>query len=182
MFPVLFLIGMHGCGKTTVGRMLEAQHGFRHVSLGDLGRLARQRKINAEYSLRLWCLLAGQTPDKPLREPLVVELLESIHRLRQRSPVSVDGFPSAAAHLSRLPSASTLVFLDVPDQAREERLILRSANGPRKWTPGLRSVRDEMLTEVLQAAGERVHRIDASPAPQTVVERLLATVAMPAPG
>ncbi len=37
----VFLLGPHGCGKSTIGRHLAAQ-GYAHISIGLIGRLARR--------------------------------------------------------------------------------------------------------------------------------------------
>lgn len=174
--PVVFLIGLHGSGKTTVGKHLQDHHGYRHLSLGDLGRLARARRSPEDCSLRLMCLLAGQTPDRPLRPELVTELLVNIDRMRLASPVSVDGFPSEPHHIDLMPERSVLVHLNVADHVRMARLIERSSNGPRKWTPGQHSARDERLGAVLAHARGIVVSVDADADSKTVVGQVLVGV------
>jgi len=172
--PVVFLIGLHGSGKTTVGRTLMERHGYRHISLGDLGRLARSRQTPTDFSLRLMCLLAGQMPDRPLRHELVSELLVNIERMRKASPISVDGFPSEPHHIDLLPERSVLVYLMAADHVRTARLIERSSTGPRKWTPGQHSARDERLGAVLERARGIVESVDANADSGSVVGQVLA--------
>lgn len=174
MHPLVFLIGLHGCGKTSVGRSLESDHGYKHLSLGDLGRLARKQKRAAEYSLRLMCMLSGQSPGDPLREELVDALLKDVERLRLTRPVSVDGFPAQSSHLALLPKDCAVVHLDVPQEVREARLQARSIMGPRKWTPGRPSLRDAELSEVLRAGGQRIQTVDATADLATVVRGVWA--------
>ncbi|MCO4087455.1 MAG: AAA family ATPase [Limnohabitans sp.] len=174
--PVLFFIGPHGSGKTTAGRSLEAHHGFKHMSLGDLGRLARQRKTAGDFSLRLMCLLVAQKPNQPLGHHLVDALLRSIHDMRQRQPISVDGFPAEPDHLKLLPAGSTVINFDVPDDVREARLTNRSEHGPRKWVQGGQSLRDASLPALLSEGAGEIQTIDAKVDPQAVIRQLLAFV------
>lgn len=156
MHPCIFLIGLHGSGKTTLGRLLQKEHGFHHLSLGDIGRLARSMKIPREYSLRFVTAMARQEPATPLSPKVVSLLLAEIEHLRQFSPVSIDGFPAEPSHVHQLPTRSLLVHVVVPENIRQERLVKRSQDTKRQWIPGLRSYRDEALPVILTEASKLV--------------------------
>lgn len=152
MFPCVFLIGLHGSGKTTIGRQLQRHHGYTHVSLGDLGRLARQSKYPCEHTLRFMTALASQEPGQPLRDRVVQVVLQEIDRLRQSGPVSVDGFPAEPTHIELLPTDGAIVHISLPEDMRENRLLRRASNTKRLWTPGQRSIRDEQVPRIVDAA------------------------------
>lgn len=174
MRPVVFLIGPHGCGKTTIGRMLGAHDGWYHLSLGDMGRLARSMKRPAELSTRFMAAMAKQEPGQPLRDEVVQRLLDEIERLRTRWCLSVDGFPSEAAHVPLLPADSQLVLVEVDPRERERRLNHRTQTTARKWTPGMRSLRDEAIPHVLSAAGDRARHVKNEQDPEVAAQRILA--------
>ncbi|WP_234265159.1 AAA family ATPase [Hydrogenophaga sp. NFH-34] len=154
MHPCIFLVGFHGSGKTTIGRQLQREHGYIHVSLGDLGRLARSMKFPSEHSLRFLVALAGQAAGQRLEPNVVQALRKEIERLRHVGPVSVDGFPAEAEHIALLPMGGAIVHITVPDSERETRLLHRASVTKRLWTPGQRSLRDEAIPSIIDAALE----------------------------
>ena len=135
--PVLFLVGLHGSGKTTLGRLLKDRHGWRQLSVGDLGRLARRNKLPQGVSLRLMLTLAQATPGKHIDDAAVALLLAQIDAWRRDTPVAVDGFPSLPAHLLRTPDRAGVVHVECARAICEPRLMLRSEKTQRKWTPAL---------------------------------------------
>jgi hypothetical protein len=112
------------------------------------------------------CLLVAQKPNQPLGHHLVDALLRSIHDMRQRQPISVDGFPAEPDHLKLLPAGSTVINFDVPDDVREARLTNRSEHGPRKWVQGGQSLRDASLPALLSEGAGEIQTIDAKVDPQ----------------
>ncbi|WP_454906758.1 AAA family ATPase [Variovorax gossypii] len=153
--PVLFLVGLHGSGKTTLGRLLRDRHGWRQLSVGDLGRLARRNKLPQGVSLRLMLTLAQATPGKHIDDAAVALLLAQIDAWRRDTPVAVDGFPSLPAHLSRTPDRAGVVHVECARAICEPRLMLRSEQTQRKWTPGLASARDLALADLVSHAGTK---------------------------
>lgn len=148
----MFLIGRHGSGKTSIGHALEAGHGWKHISLGDLGRLARKNQRPQEHSLRLMVALSRHRPGEPLAGALVQAILADIERIRSTQCLSVDGFPSEAAHLALLTAGSCIILVDATDETRETRLARRAELTNRQWTPGMASARDLALPDLIQAA------------------------------
>ena len=157
MYPCIFLVGLHGSGKTTLGRLLQSQHGWLHISMGNLGRLARSMRIPCEHSIRFMTALSKQAPGQALTVEVVAQLLSEIERLRQSRPVSVDGFPSDPSHASLIPEKSTVMHIMVDELERETRLIRRAEETVRQWNPGQLSLRDQMLPSVLGALPQVKH-------------------------
>lgn len=171
--PCVFLLGLHGAGKTTLGRHLQSHHGWLHVSLGDLGRLARSRRLPKEFGVRLMGALAAQPPGERLSASLITALLNELERHRSAQPVSVDGFPTEPYQLSMLPSGSHLVNLQLDEATRSSRLDHRSATTVRQWSAqAALAPRDRDLPLLLEQQETSILHLDASQS----VERLAQLV------
>jgi hypothetical protein len=142
---------------------LHHSHGWAHLSLGDLGRMARMRKPHPYLSLRLMASLAGQIPGERLRPQVIDALLNQVQVLRERSPVIVDGFPSEPYHVTKLPSGAKLMCLEVPEDVRLERLEFRTQTTARRWNPDMGpGLRDHQLPFLLQEHASRVVKVSAA--------------------
>ncbi len=124
-------------------------HGWRHLSVGDLGRLGRRGKFPRDVSLRLMVSIANSKPGAALSDEIASLLLSQIDSWRREAPVIADGFPSAPSHIDKLPAMSGIVHLQCDLALREPRLMLRGEKTARKWTPGLPSERDQRLDDLL---------------------------------
>lgn len=158
--PVLFIVGFHGSGKTTLGRALKDAHGWRQLSVGDLARLGRRGKMPQEVSLRLMVALAHSKPGHHMDASTASLLLAQVDAWRRDAPVVVDGFPSLPEHLCRLPKKSGIVQATCAEGLRETRLLMRSERTQRKWTPGAHSARDMALDEFVTLAKRRAGFIE----------------------
>lgn len=150
--PLVFLIGLHGVGKTTIGRALATEHQYLHVSLGNLGRLLRRRRIPKGYSLRFLRLLAAHEPGERMSSALIQALHSDVNTHNTQAPLVVDGFPAEPYHVTGLPAGCTVVHLTCPDDVRATRLIDREEETNRKWVEGAISDRDRQVAAVAQAA------------------------------
>lgn len=141
--PRVFLIGPHGSGKSSIGRSL-THHGYQHISIGALRRLALRNKIPADIPARLLFLMARHVPGTPLPEPAVALLIDHMQRCPR---IVVDGFPATVAHLAALGDLSewSFVYAYAPRAARQSRLLARAETTPRGWVPGRTSERDLAL-------------------------------------
>ena len=139
----VFLLGPHGCGKGTLGRALGA-HGYEHISVGALGRLARKRQFVGNVPMKLQLLMLRHVPGTPLAGPAVDHLVEHV---RSCGRVVVDGFPGSIDHLAALGDLQlwSFVYVYAPKATRETRLIERAERTSRNWTPGGHSERDLAL-------------------------------------
>lgn len=175
--PLVFLIGMHGVGKSTVGSMLTG-HGFRHISLGDLGRLVRHKRVPRGYSLRFLRRLAAHIPGERMSAVLIETLLAEIGQINRHGPVVVDGYPAEPDQVLGLPAGSTVIHLVCSDSERVARLTQRSEQSKRKWTPGRESSRDRVLAAVARIAhdNERLntHVIASEGDPVQVANKVMA--------
>lgn len=139
----IFLLGPHGCGKSTIGRQLAAQ-GYVHLSIGLIGRLARLGARPADIPLRLLQVMSRHVPGDPLDPRAAIALLDYAKSLEK---VVIDGFPAHIDHLALLGNEDRWQFVYVlaPRQVREQRLMARAETTNRAWTPGLKSARDGLL-------------------------------------
>lgn len=139
----VFLLGPHGCGKSTIGRQLGEQ-GYVHLSIGLIGRLARRGARPADVPLRLLQLMSRHVPGTPLDSRAAIALIDYAKSLDK---VVIDGFPAQVDHLALLDVSDRwqFVYVLVPRQIRERRLLARAETSKRGWTPGLKSERDELL-------------------------------------
>ncbi|WP_321935564.1 AAA family ATPase [Paraburkholderia sp. J8-2] len=149
----LFLLGPHGCGKSTWGKALTA-HGYVHLSVGLIARLARKRQRPSDIPGRLLLRLARHVPGQPMDDAAARELLDFARTLER---VVIDGFPGHADHLSLLDDRERwrFVYLLTPRPVREQRLLQRAQDSLRSWTPGGRSARDEALPDLCRALRDR---------------------------
>ncbi|CAN5465306.1 hypothetical protein BH10PSE16_BH10PSE16_04220 [soil metagenome] len=156
MYPIAFLAGLHGSGKSTLGHHLRRKHGWTHLSMGDAGRLARAGKRPNNMSLRLFVELAVYRTGELMSQRLIDAILFEIGKHRQITPVVIDGFPAKPEHVAMLPPDSLVVHVNCPEEVREARLNHRAAEAKRLWTPGLTSMRDSDLPSVIDAARKRI--------------------------
>lgn len=152
---LICLVGLHGSGKTTIGRALALLTNHVHVSVGDLGRIARRGLAPSDVPTRLLSCFSRHKPGTALSEQSSVLLVDYLRKLSATSTVSVDGFPSHPSHISLLPSNAQVWHVEVSDNlARESRLAKRGELTKRQWVDGLKSERDILLGDTLTEAGK----------------------------
>lgn len=156
----LFLLGPHGCGKSTWGKVLATQ-GYVHLSVGQIARLARRRQRPSDIPTRLVLLLSRHVPGHPMEESAARELLDHARSLDR---VVIDGFPGDVGHLALIDDIDRwgFVYLRTPRELREERLLARAQQSRRNWTPGGRSARDEALPALCRALREARRLVSVS--------------------
>lgn len=147
---IVFLLGLHGSGKSTLGRHMVRANGWAHISMGDLGRLARSGKRPSDISLPLIAELAAHYPGQRLSNRLVETLMLEVSKQAMQKPVICDGFPAHKDHLSVIPKSAQIIYVRCAQHVREARLDHRANQTQRKWTPGLSSERDRDLPALLK--------------------------------
>jgi adenylate kinase family enzyme len=161
--PIVYLVGLHGSGKTTAGQKLtQAIDGHVHISVGDLARFGRRGTLPAEVPTRLMACLARHQPGTVFSFQTATLLSDYLKTLATiKKSVSVDGFPSSPEHIQLLPNNAVILHLSTSEQTRHSRLENRSLTTGRKWVNGGASERDTELKNVLVAASiARVKVID----------------------
>ena len=149
---IIYLIGLHGAGKTTVGQAMQNNYGWRHISVGDLGRHARRMERVPGISIRLMAFLARSEPGVPLSNPAAQQLIAELESMRQFHNVVCDGFPSHPDNIDLLTQRSEIVLLKSRNSLREARLERRAVETSRRWISGMSSVRDTMVETVFSTA------------------------------
>lgn len=145
---LICLIGRHGAGKSTIGTAMRA-HGFRHLSVGTLRRLARHNQFPADVPYSFMAALKRLPAGQPLPERLAVDLIGHATSL---GPCILDGFPASVDHLALLPPNTVVGFVWAPKGQCEERLTKRAEATLRQWTAGRESAREAALASVVRAA------------------------------
>lgn len=129
------------------------EHGWRHMSLGEIGRLIRHKGLPKDYTRKFLIRLAQHTPGERMSQDLVDSVLVEIAKHREVAPLLVDGFPSEPDHVALLPAGSILTLIQCDEALRQERLLKRSEETRRKWTPATeRSLRDKYVDDVVDRA------------------------------
>lgn len=167
MSALICLLGMHGSGKTAVGRSLRRENiSASHISCGDLVRFAKRSFYPDDVPYKLMSLLAKHQQGTCFL-PQTAELLASyLIELSKKKIISVDGFPSDPSHIKYLQTAATdlhICHVFVDQTTRQNRLITRGEQTKRKWNPNSQSERDLKLNATLQAcrdAGFKVSQFD----------------------
>lgn len=177
--PLVFLVGLHGTGKSTIGRIM-ATMGWHHFGLGDIGRLVRRRAMPKGYSMRFLTRIAAHVPGERMAQPLIDALMDEIAEHRTQAPVVIDGFPVEPHHVARLPEHSIIAQVMCMEAERINRLQERAAVTPRKWTNASEpSLRDKYLGLVLDesfAAGLTTLFVNNDHDPQRAALNLLASI------
>lgn len=180
---VLFLIGKHGVGKSTVGREFEKQ-GWRHMSMGEIGRIVRRGQVPRGYSASFLARMAAHRPNSPISGELLQETVAQIRAFQADGHLVVDGFPATPAHIHSLPKFSSaeghplyLVYLSCDEDERRRRLYHRAETTRRKWDfDAVGSERDSALDKVFNEAhecGMAVLRIGSDGTAATTVRRIM---------
>jgi adenylate kinase family enzyme len=149
MAQLIFLIGLHGCGKSSIGKCIQAVDGWRSYSVGDLGRSARRNRPVDGISIRTLVRLGQTQPGIPMNNQLAQMLIADLSKHTQ---VVCDGFPASPEHLQFLPAGSVLALVHCDETRRGHRLTQRAEDTSRAWTPGMPSQRDALVHEVFSEA------------------------------
>lgn len=137
---MVFLIGRHGSGKSTIGDALAFQ-GYMHLSLGLLRRIARSGAYPSDIPAVLVTAI-GRAPVGPLPMSAAVRLIKFAQTLDK---VVIDGFPSTPEHLSIIPETAIYGYVWTGAVERDRRLNHRAEVTPRQWVPGRASARELAL-------------------------------------
>lgn len=148
---IICLIGRHGSGKSTVGAFC-AREGAKHISVGQLRRLANGRVFPSDIPVSLLLQFRNLKAGEPLSKEVSLRLLDYAGKFDH---VVLDGFPAATEHLELLPASTIFCYLWVPAKLREVRLGIRSANTSRTWTSGGISVREQVLSNLINDIRKR---------------------------
>lgn len=143
---LIVLLGRHGSGKSTIGSRLE-NHGFKHISVGMIRRLAQSRQYPVDIPVPLLISMKRAKPGQVLDSKATSQLLKFTHELGN---CVIDGFPTVVDQLQYLPNEAVFVYVGIAKAIRENRLVIRAATSKRQWTPGLHSEREAALASLVK--------------------------------
>ena len=150
---LLCLVGRHGSGKSTIGAALGA-HGYKHLSVGLLRRLAGSNQYPADIPASLMLAFRRAQPGVALATDVSQKLLRYASSFDR---CVLDGFPASTEHLALLPDLTIVGVVWAPKSVREARLQQRSESTKRIWTPGQFSQREQSLAHLIRSA-RQTHR------------------------
>jgi len=185
LHTAIVLLGSPGAGKGTVARRLAADHGYRHVDMGEVLRRRAARDDAVGNRIAIAQARGLMVP----KEVVLTALTAHLDTLPTRSRLVLDGFPRttgqvAAADDGRVPVDVTLaVWLDVPDEVATKRLRARSIAEARvDDTTDAIETRFGLVPQTIDAVralyAQRgiLERVDAQGSPAEVYERVCSRV------
>jgi shikimate kinase len=157
--PLISLVGMPGCGKTTIGRQLAR---MRELSFVDLDHEIEHR---LGCSIREFFDREGEAAFRDVEEQALAELVA-----RPRAAVLATGGGAVLREANRLAlrRATTVVYLRaLPDDlarrlARDTHRPLLQVADPRQRLRDLYAIRDPLYREVAHMAIDTAHRSAAT--------------------
>jgi adenylate kinase family enzyme len=106
---LIVLLGRHGSGKSTIGSHLE-NHGFKHVSVGMIRRLAQSRQFPVDIPVPLLISMKRAKPGQVLDAEATSQLLKFTKELGN---CVIDGFPTVIEQLRSLPKETVFIYVGI---------------------------------------------------------------------
>ncbi|KAM5351676.1 hypothetical protein ACJ41O_004399 [Fusarium nematophilum] len=178
---VIFVLGGPGAGKGTQCSKLVSEHGFTHLSAGDLLRAEQQRpgsqfgELIKDYIKN--GLIVPMEVTIALLENAMTEVLQKSGSTKGR--FLIDGFPrkmdQAVKFEETVCPAKLVLFFDCPEEVMEKRLLERGKTSGRS-DDNAESIRKRFRTFIETSmpvvdhfeGQNKVVKLDATPAPDEV--------------
>lgn len=145
---LIFLVGRHGAGKSTVGAEL-VKVGYKHISVGLLRRLARAHQAPSDIPYALMSAMRRTQPGAAMPNDVARKIVAYALQFER---CVVDGFPASVMHLELVPPDATVAVVCTPKTTRHARLAKRAETSRRQWVEGRRSEREESLAGLIAKA------------------------------
>lgn len=166
----MFLTGLMGTGKTTVGKLLAARLQCPFVDLDE-----RIERIFARTIPELFA--AGEPEFRALESHALRTLLdEPAFAAREVVVATGGGLVLDPTHRDAMARVGTIVWLDTDVATLATRLAATSSTRPLLAGAALPERLATLLAERASAYRDRSLRIDAAAAPEVVVDRVLAAL------
>lgn len=131
---VIFVLGGPGSGKGTQCGKLVADHGFVHLSAGDLLRAEQKREGSKYGELISECIKEGTIVPQEVTVALLEQAIRENHK-RGSNKFLVDGFPrkmdQAITFEEQIVKSKFTLFFECPEQVMLERLLERGKTSGR---------------------------------------------------
>ncbi|HUD18845.1 MAG TPA: shikimate kinase [Patescibacteria group bacterium] len=114
----IILIGMKGCGKSTVGRVLSKKLGMRFVELDDEISMLYEKKTGKRLSCRKIFRNIGEEDFRQLE----TDALNNVKRIQNMALSCGGGTPLSETNQGMLRSMGTVVFLDTDEDILLKRI------------------------------------------------------------
>ncbi len=178
---VIFVLGGPGAGKGTQCARLVSEHGFTHLSAGDLLRAEQNRPGSQFGDLIRDYIKNGLIVPMEVTVKLLENAMKDSLKAKQttKGRFLIDGFPRKLDQAHKFEDtvcpAQSVLFFDCPEEVMEERLMERGKTSGRA-DDNAESIRKRFRTfidtsmpvvEYFEKQG-KVVRVDATPAPEKV--------------
>lgn len=131
---VIFVLGGPGAGKGTQCAKLVKDHGFVHLSAGDLLRAEQNRKGSTFGELIAQCIKEGTIVPQEVTLALLKQAIVDEYA-KGATKFLVDGFPrkmdQALSFEEQIAKSSMTLFFECPEQVMLERLLERGKTSGR---------------------------------------------------
>lgn len=131
---VIFVLGGPGSGKGTQCGKLVADHGFVHLSAGDLLRAEQKREGSQYGKLISDCIKEGSIVPQEVTVALLEQAIIENHK-KGSNKFLVDGFPrkmdQAITFEDQIVKSKFTLFFECPEQVMLERLLERGKTSGR---------------------------------------------------
>lgn len=122
----IILLGAPGAGKGSVSELLTTKHNYYHLSTGDA--LRQIAKEDSELAHKLNNILkSGQLVSDDIVNEIVKTTLDRINTSKYQG-IIFDGYPrtkNQAQYLNKIAKIDQVLFIDVPNEIIENRIINR---------------------------------------------------------
>ncbi|MDR2823299.1 MAG: nucleoside monophosphate kinase [Mycoplasmataceae bacterium] len=121
----IVLLGAPGSGKGTLGKYLHEQHGYTHVSTGDLFRKVLNEKTSLGDELRNAITSGTLVSDEITNAVVKEELLKLVNK---KASFILDGYPRTIAQarfLDNIVDIDLVILTDVTEQLAVKRIMGR---------------------------------------------------------
>ncbi|MDX2269607.1 MAG: shikimate kinase [Bryobacter sp.] len=163
--PGIYLVGFMGCGKSTVGKMLADEIGWRFVDLDD--RIVEDQGLTINSIFEQF----GEATFRGMETKAMEGLIREVHRGKATVAALGGGAFPWPGNREKLEDAGVSIWLDTPMERIEERIARHTHRPLARDTERFRNLFQERLAAYAQA--DYQVKVDSDEAAE-VVQKILA--------
>ncbi|GAB4373327.1 MAG: shikimate kinase [Bryobacter sp.] len=163
--PGIYLVGFMGCGKSTVGKLLAEEIGWRFVDLDD--RIVEDQGLTINSIFEQF----GEATFRGMETNAMEGLIREVHRGKATVAALGGGAFPWPGNREKLEDAGVSIWLDTPMERIEERIARHTHRPLARDTERFRNLFQERLVAYAQA--DYQVKVDSDEAAE-VVQKILA--------